>query len=219
MKSFFTLLLISTIIYAQNTPPEIIKKISAKYNKIKNIEMKVKIITDVPNFRMPIKTVKLFFIAPDSVRMETKGFAILPKNGALPFMYLNQLADKVEFDTSYTEMINGKEMLMITTSDTTIVRNGKLLFTLDNYLERIDKVDIVMEKEVVSTINFSYQNIDGFWMPDTTKFDFKMEKRIPYASAPSISNPFGSVDIGSKEDYFQNDGKVQLIFSDFKINN
>jgi len=218
MKFFTTFLLIFTILLGQNSPKEIIRNISDKYDKIENMEMKVKIIADVPNLRMPVKTLKLFYIAPDSMRMEVKGFAILPKNGALPFMYLRQLADSVEFDTSYTELVNGKEMMNITLSDTTILKEGKLLFTVDNYLERIEKVDLMMNENVVSTMNFTYQNIDGFWMPDTTQFDFTMSKRIPYASAPSISNPFGSVDIGSKEDHFQNDGKVQLIFSDFKIN-
>ena len=219
MKSFFSLLLISTMLMGQNSPQEIIKHISEKYNKIQNMELKIKVITDVPNFRMPVKTVKLFYIAPDSMRMEVKGFAILPKNGVLPFVYLNQLsADSVEFDTSYTEIINGKEMMKISLSDTSIIKNGEFLFTIDNYLERIENIDFIVAKDTISTIEFTYQNVDGYWMPETTLFKFNMSKRLPYASGPSITNPFGSMDIGSKEDYFENDGKVQLIFSDFKIN-
>ena len=220
MKRILLLLIFTAMVFAQNSPQDIIKNISEKYNKIQNMEMKVKVITDVPNLRMPIKTVKLYYIAPDSIRMEVKGFAILPKNGVLPFMYLNELAsDSVEFDTNYTEIIDSKEMLILTLSDTIIVKNGKFVFTVDNFLERIEKVDLMIDNKIVSAIRFTYQNVDGFWMPDTTEFDFKMPKRLPYTSAPSISNPFGSVDIGSKEDHFENDGKVRLIFSDFKINN
>jgi hypothetical protein len=197
----------------------VINRISKQYNGIEDFQGKMKVITEVPNFRMPIKTVNLFYKAPDQMKMKVKGFALLPKNGILPFMYLEKInPDSVQIDTVYTNKIDKKDFRYISISDTSIIKEARILLTIDDYLERVESVNIISIEDTLSTINFTYQNISGFWMPETTEFVFNLKKRLPMTTGPSITNPFGSIDIGSPEDHFNNQGKVQLIFSEIRLN-
>lgn len=218
MKKLVFWLMLLSVVFSQNDTT-ILSKISKQYDGVKDFQGKMQVITDVPNFRMPIKTVHLFYKAPDKMKMKVKGFALLPKNGILPFMYLKKLeSDSIGIDTIYTKNINKKEMTFVSIADTSVLKGAQILLSIDTYLERIESVIITHEQDTVSTINFTYQNIDGFWMPETTEFNFNMEKRLPMASGPSITNPFGSIDIGSADDHFQNNGKVSLIFHEVRVN-
>ncbi|MBN2281339.1 MAG: hypothetical protein JXQ65_12235 [Candidatus Marinimicrobia bacterium] len=219
MKRVLFLLILSSLLLAQKGPKEIVEKISDKYKTIEKMEMKVRIVADIPNLRMPEKTIRLYYKAPDSLKMAASGFALLPKNGILPFMDLgNFVGDSASFDTIVTDTLNGKEMWVFTMSKPLTGPEEHITFWVNKGSEIIEKITITNNKDILSEISFCYQNIDGFWLPDTTRFDFYMNRRIPYALAPSITNPFGSVDIGSKEDHFNNRGEVRLIFFDFRIN-
>jgi len=216
-KQLFLFLFVVSICLAQN--PDIIPKIHNNYQQINNFETKVKILTDVPNFRMPVKTIRLYYLKPDSIRIKAKGFTLFPKNGALPFVYLNRMvSDSVQADTVVENIVDGKSISYISFQDTNLIKSGKLILTIDNYLERVEQVNLIENADTISTIDFNYQNINGFWMPDTTTLIFNMKKRLPKTSGPSITNPFGSIDIGSAEDHFNNKARIEMIFFDMKIN-
>lgn len=218
IRKFSFFIILFSILLAQNNEA-ILSRISKKYDALQDFQGKMKVITDVPNFRMPVKTVHIFYKTPDKMKMKVKGFAILPKSGILPFMYLKKFeSDSIQIDTSYTATVNSKLMTYVSIADTSILKGAEILLTIDDYLERIESVLITSEKDTISTIDFTYQNIDGFWMPETTEFNFNLKKRLPMTSGPSITNPFGSVDIGSVEDHVETWGKVSLIFQEIKIN-
>lgn len=216
MRKLLLFILLIHLCFAQS---ELLNKVSHKYEKLEDFQAKVKILTDIPNFRMPIKTINIFYKTPDKMKIKSKGFTILPKKGILPFAYIKQLDnDSTAIDTSFVSMVGTKEMSRVTIVDTSVIKNGKINLLIDNYLERIESVSVIREEDTLSVVNFSYQNVDGFWIPDTTEFTFSMKKRLPRASGPSISSPFGSVDIASPEDHYHNNGRVSLIFHDVKIN-
>lgn len=210
-------LVMITFCFAQHS--DLIQEIHDEYRQINNFEAKVKILTDVPNFRMPVKTITLYYLKPDSVRIKSRGFTLFPKTGPLPFLYLNRMvADSIQADTTFEEFVDGKSFTYISISDSSLVKTGKLVLTIDNYLERIERVNLIENSDTLSTFDFTYQNIAGFWMPETTTFSFNLEKRLPKTTSPSITNPFGSIDIGSAEDHFNKSARIQMIFFNMKVN-
>ena len=213
----FVFLFLSLALSQSNV--DILMKIKEKYNKLEDFQAKVKIQTTIPNFRMPVKTIQLFYKTPDKLKVKTKGFALIPKKGIMPFMYLDKVThDSIQVDTCYSRTINNKILTFISISDTSVSKTGTLALILDNILERIEKVNVIVGQDTISTINFEYQNIDGFWMPNMTDFSFNMPKRISDASGPSMTNPFGKIDRGSAAGNFQNKGNVKLFFTKIKVN-
>lgn len=218
MKKFIIILILFTFSTAQKYD-ETLKRIASQYENIEDFSGKVQITADIPNLRMPVKTIKIFYKYPDKMKMKVKGFALLPKDGILPFRYFNQMiSDSSGAVKNYTLMSEEKTMTTLAIADTTFSKNGRLLLILDNYLERIEKILLMNDGDTLTTLDFTYQNIDGYWIPETTRFHFNLAKRIPRASGPSITNPFGSIELGSPDDHYQSDGKITLYFSEIQIN-
>ncbi len=213
MKRIIFLLSVMSILRA-DVP--ILQHITKKYDKIQNFQSKVTIKTDIPNFRMPVKTVDIFYLAPDSLRLKAEGFALLPKTGFLPFRLLRKL-DSIQTDTSYQVRLKNKDITILEYRDSSLIKSGTLKLVLDNYLERVDQIVVSNEADTLSIIDFKYQNTAGFWLPETTMVTFKLGKQIPLASSPTITNPFGSIAIGSAESHYEKSGQVTLIFKEITL--
>ena len=52
-----------------------------RFNRIEDYSVKIKISVKMTGLRMPRKKIKLYYKAPDKVKVKSKGFAIIPKTG------------------------------------------------------------------------------------------------------------------------------------------
>ncbi len=201
------------------SPGQVLMKTQLIYSNLKDFSVKAKVIADIPNFRMPVKTVEFYYKNPDLFKIKTKGFALVPKYCLLPFSQCYEMVkDPQKLVIKKREIINGKKYIILLYKKDSDKPKNDILFWVDAYLWRIDKINILQQDKLLSTIDFSYQNLDGFWLPDTTLFTMIFPKGIPNASGPSISDPFGGSQFGTLQNQTDLKGQVKIIFSDYKIN-
>jgi len=62
-------------------PNTILNKVKENFNRIKNYEVDVHIKVDVNFLKIPESNAKIYFKQPDKVKIESKQFALLPKEG------------------------------------------------------------------------------------------------------------------------------------------
>ena len=81
-KLFF-ILFISLLSSKENSDyiNNLIYKTNKQYKKVHDFQVEIEINLDVPGFRMPKKKFKVFFKQPNKVKVNTKGFGVLPKTG------------------------------------------------------------------------------------------------------------------------------------------
>ncbi|MCK5087314.1 MAG: hypothetical protein KAQ90_07330 [Melioribacteraceae bacterium] len=82
MKKIILFLMIAISISAQvNDPYAILKKVENEFAKIEDYQVNIKIIVDVDFLKVPESYAKIYYKKPDKYKMESDGFALLPKQG------------------------------------------------------------------------------------------------------------------------------------------
>ncbi|MFQ6678767.1 MAG: hypothetical protein ACE5D0_10700, partial [Fidelibacterota bacterium] len=80
---YFILILVFTSILFGKTPTveAIQDSLISRFDRIEDYEVNIKISVKMTGLRMPRKKIKLFYKAPDKLKIKSKGFAIVPKTG------------------------------------------------------------------------------------------------------------------------------------------
>jgi len=66
---------------SSNYIKKLILNTEQQYQKVSDFQVEMEINLSVPGFRMPKKKFKVFFKQPNKVKINTKGFGVLPKTG------------------------------------------------------------------------------------------------------------------------------------------
>lgn len=173
MKHFLILLIISTSIFSQQrNPNELIDLIQNKFNNIRDYSVDIEIAIDVNFVDAPNSKAKLFFKQPDKVKIESDGFAIIPKQG-LTFSPSELLADSYTAIFIKTEIIDSfmvdviKVVPLVDSSD--ILLSTLWVDPLSNVIRKIESVTKKME---TFTIYLEYQHKANPILPSVAKFFF-----------------------------------------------
>ena len=82
--SFLKIIVLVNILFANKNSDyinKLIQKTDKQYKKVQDFQVEMEININVPGFRMPKKEFKVFFKQPNKVKVNTKGFGVLPKTG------------------------------------------------------------------------------------------------------------------------------------------
>ncbi|MCX8009575.1 MAG: hypothetical protein N3A61_00335 [Ignavibacteria bacterium] len=194
-------------------PEEIINRIISEYEKIEDYQVDLNVKVDISFLKMPEINAKIFFKKPDKLHVESKGFALLPKQG-LHFSPLKFLEMKYTAVYESEKELDGEKhhVIKIIPEEG---EKGPSLITLyvnsKNY--SIRKVTSIGEKQGKVDIELMQQYIDGkYWLPkevvltmDVGKFNIGRRR----FSDESQSKP-------KQED--NRPGKVFLKYSNYIVN-
>jgi outer membrane lipoprotein-sorting protein len=77
------------------TVASILEKLTGQYNLVKDYSVNLVVSVDMPKMKMPYKRLRLYFKQPDRIKLETRGFAVVPKNGIMgnPTALLDKLTN------------------------------------------------------------------------------------------------------------------------------
>jgi len=203
---------------AQTDPREILNKVQAQYEAIEDYQVSVHLNVDIQNFRMPNKNMRVYFKKPDKLKVKTSGFAIVPRFGLLPTPE-TILKDSVRLE--YVRSLREKEVFYHVVSVHPLTETDKspdifLRINADRWT--IDRAQMEFPKEGVSVMDIVYQNVAGFWLPETTSIVFDLKHAIPPVERPNIERPFGGMEQYAGNDSQPVKGSVKITFTDFIIN-
>ena len=177
MKQLFILLLIATSVFAQeHNPKELLNLVQSDFEKIQDYSVDIEINIDVNFVDAPNSNAKLYFKQPNKVKIDSDGFAIIPKQ-RLTFSPSELLTDSYSAIFIKTEIVDSfmvDVIKVIPLEDSSDI----LLSTLwvDPLHNVIRKIESVTKKMGTITIYLEYGDKEIFMLPSVAKFFFNTTK-------------------------------------------
>lgn len=230
-------LYVGALMYAENPAVQAIQdSLIAQFGKIEDYSVKVIISVKMTGLRMPRKKIKLFYKAPDKVKVEADGFAIVPKMGlgGSPAQFLDMLGT---IEVTGQEELDGQAHWVLTGSvipDSLHLPFGQgdklpeIYMTIWVNAERwvISRVVTELDNQKVFTMDNLYQAVEGIYLPSRTviQMGFKGLERWsmrdpmggPLADRKSLEQVADEVGVDPHEKEFA--GSVVMEFGKYKVN-
>jgi outer membrane lipoprotein-sorting protein len=209
--------LLALITTSQDEALELIDGVSQKLESVNDYSADVNIVSDLPLIRiLPVKAT-VYFKQPGKFHIETKGIAILPRQGYHDIRQI--IVDPGSFVAvrSGTEAINDVSceiINVIPTSDTGDVALAKLW---------IDPVENLVHKSIITSrtsgtlvIEYAYGQHRDYGLPDNLTFTIDVAKfKLP----KGIATDFNRAKKDSKnEDKEPKTGKIDITLTNYQIN-
>ena len=181
-------IIIAVSISAQTKDPnKILEAVRQKFNQAKDYQVDVSVKLDMSFIKVPDMHVKVFFKQPDRVKLQSEGFAMVPKQG-LNFSPAQLL--KGDFTTIYvrSETVDNHKIdvvKVIPNSDSSDV----ILSTLwiDAAESVIRKAETTSKKGGTTIIELSYNDYQ-YGLPSQIKLSFNLGDVQMQANLPKQSN-------------------------------
>jgi outer membrane lipoprotein-sorting protein len=218
LKKILFALLISSTLYAQNTDPyKIIERVKVKYESLIDYVADASIKVDVNFLKVPESKAVVYFKKPDKVKLQSEGFALLPKEG------LNFLPAKI-LEEDITAIFTGRDTLradsvnilkIIPNSDSSDVVLSKLW--IDSKINVITKVETTTKKRGTFSVNLFYGRQKEFGLPDSVILSFNISN-VPLPN--SMTGEMGSSRKKRNRRKFSGPmvGSVTVRYTNYKIN-
>ncbi|MBT3478073.1 MAG: hypothetical protein HOA15_00845 [Candidatus Marinimicrobia bacterium] len=242
MKRFnlFISFIFTSILAAQTLSIDQIREnVISQFAKIEDYQVNVKISVKMTGFRMPKKKIRMYYKKPGKIKVETRGFAILPKTGVdgNPSKFLDMLKHVTEIKRTIRNnkpfyRIMGKvnqDSLKIPVS----VKTDEIPdITMDVFVNAktwvITEVDVYLNSESVFTFKTDYIEVNEVMVPERSVFKIGVKG----ISRWTTQNPFDFGGPGSNRQDFENIaknagfdsekdefvGEMILTFSKYKVN-
>lgn len=223
MKKIFVImfLLIAVAIPAQKKDAKkIIDAVHQKYNKINDYQAEVTIKLNMSAIKVPEMKAKVFFKKPDKLKIESDGFAMLPKQG-LKFSPSDFL--KGDYTSLYirSEKIDNRKVDVIKTiptSDSSDVVLSTLWIDSEGLV--IKKVETTGKKGGTTQIQLSYDSYE-FGLPSKVNISFDMGDVKTPENFPAKSDPDDHSGQERKRSGMRGvslNGSVTMTYMNYKIN-
>lgn len=218
MKKLLIFLFISLSLSAQNKDPyKILDTVKENFNTIKDYEVDATITVDVNFLRVPESKAKIYFKQPDKLKLDSEGFALLPKEGInfSPNKLLSGDFSAIYIKADTLQKHKVDIVKVIPTNDSA----GVILTTLwiDSNLSVVRKMETTTKKNGTFEIKLNYDNSGNKFLPSIVMLMFNVNDiQIPKAISGEINND-GSSDNKKKKDEPMI-GTVTIKYSNYKIN-
>ncbi len=221
-RTIFILIFSCTFGLCQEIPPvtELVNNISAQFERIEDYSVKVKISVDMPLFRMPRKRIELYYKKPDKLKIESDGFAVVPRSGLTisPDMFLSQLESvTVVRDETGGYFVTGNvlaDSLDFPVSGASDSTEVSITVHVKSNPWVIDRVEAVSDTATVFAIKSEYEEVTPeIWMPVLTHIQIQfpdMDQNIMQQHGPAQMLEL------SKEP--AKEGEIKIEYYKYKIN-
>jgi hypothetical protein len=183
MKKILLYLLLAFFILGNSSfsgstdPQPILDSLKIKFNRVKDYSADVNIKVNVSFIKVPVKEGKIYFKQPDKIKLESKGFAMIPKKGM--GWGMQELFSK-SYNAIYVknEIIQQRNLSVIKVLPDD-ESSDILLATLwiDRKTSLMHKAEMVTRNSGKSIIQFQYPTVaNPFELPSSLIFTFDVNK-------------------------------------------
>lgn len=219
MKKFLFLVLVfcTSNLFAQTKEAEkILDAVKKKFDAVRDYEVNINIKLDFEFVKMPDTKAKIYFKQPDKVKIDAKGFAMLPKQ-SLNFSPKQFLSGNYTAIYVKTETVNGNKLdvvKIIPESDSA----GIILSTLwiDQAQSVIRKIETTGKRSGTVKIELTYDN-KNLGLPSQLKFNFSAEKS-QQQNVPQENKDDDDEHNVRWRDRSELSGSVIVTYTNYKIN-
>ena len=177
MKTTLIILLCTLSIVAQEKDPyKILESVKEKFNSIQDYQVDATITVDINFLRVPESHAKVYFKQPDKIKLDSEGFALLPKEG-INFSPVNLLNN--DFNAIYSKSDSLGEKLVdvikiIPASDS----SGVILTTLwiDDEMDIVVKMETTTKRSGTFELEMNYEKSSYDYLPSEVKLTFRVSE-------------------------------------------
>ena len=214
---FSLLMILSFNASAQKTPNQLLQGVYQKMMKVKDYSVEADIRADIPLIKiLPVNAV-IYFRQPDKFKVESKGIAIMPKQG------FSDVAKIIRDTTTYTAFFTGKEKvdnsLTQIISVIPLVDTGDLVlakFWIDYGRNLVLKSQLTTRSSGTMQIEYFYSTQIAFGLPDKMIFTVDVKKfKIPKVMASDVNSSSKAPKSDEKE---SKKGIILIDLKNYKIN-
>ncbi len=166
-------------LYAESPTAQAIQdSLISQFGKIEDYSVKVKVSIKMTGLRMSRKNIKLFYKAPDKVKVEADGFAIIPKIGlgGSPAQFLDmfgtiEVTGQEELDDKAHWVLTGSvipDSLHLPFGQGDKLPEISMTIWVDAERWVISRVVTELDNQKVFTMENVYLEIEGVYLPDRT---------------------------------------------------
>ena len=211
----FVLALSSAIFWSQ-TADELVKGVLDKVNLVNDYKAELQINASIPFIKVPIAKAIIYFKKKDKFKVESKGIAILPKQGMSDLTTF--LADTKKYSTVLGEdkVINDvktKLVSILPSEENSEIVLAKVYISPADFL--IYRTILTTKSSGTVSIDYAYNLNKKYGLPSKLTFTVDIKKfKMPKSVASDIRNN------DKKKKYKENEkGKIILTFTSYTVNN
>lgn len=189
---------------------QILRNIEAGRAAVKDYTVNLDIVADVEHVKVPPMKAKMYFKYPDKVHFDSKGFALLPREGlALNPENLIKLytVNRVSRDT-----IDGTpEFTLDLRAKSEKTRIQWLAVSANPTRWTIDRVQTRRGGDRLMSMQFRYERVETYWLPTEAVASFSVAMDTTESGTPDPTSPMRPPQVPRT-------GKIMLRFSDYLVN-
>ena len=213
----FVLMIVSANLFAQQKDVnKLLDAVKQKFNKVKDYQADVSTKVNISFLKVPETKATVYFKQPDKVKIDSKGFAMLPKQ-SINFSPVEMLNGNYNAFYVKTETLDNHKLdvvKVIPNNDSTEV----ILSTLwiDTQQSLVRKVELVGKKTGTTTIEMDYDNAE-YSLPSKVTFTFNMgNMNMPQLMQEQQDSNEKNNGHGRRQQSLS--GSVILTYSNYKVN-
>jgi outer membrane lipoprotein-sorting protein len=197
----------------EKDPDQILDEVKKTFNQVEDYVVDVNIKVDVDFIKVPETQATIYYKQPDKVHLESKSFAMLPREG-LDFSPIGLLKEKYTAIYEKEDTVSGNKtdvVKVIPLGD----ESNVVLTTLwiDEAKHFIRKVQSTLKIGGTFSIELKYDNPRmNYPLPSSMIFTFNIERlNLPKGMA-------GELNKNKSNDEKKTTGKVYITYSNYKVN-
>lgn len=198
---------------------EILQNLRERFSRIEDYRVDLKVSLEMPGLRMPRKKMTLTFKQPDKIRLEARGFAMVPRRGLA--LSPDSLFQKLRDLTMTGDTLLDGHSCYILRGLEEVPANQTFLaeMIVDRELWLVRCITTYLEDHEVFRLRTEYVEVaPGIHMPAETNLRFQLDERFirgrsrdTRSSDPDIQEPVF-------DDLEGLTGEASIIFSNYRVN-
>ncbi|NDB33837.1 MAG: hypothetical protein EB023_00500 [Flavobacteriia bacterium] len=206
---------LSAFIYSAQTADELVKGVLDKVSLVNDYKAELQINASIPFIKVPIAKATIYFKKKDKFKVESKGIAILPKQGMSDLTSF--LTDTKKYSTVLGEdkVINDvktKLVSILPTEENSEIVLAKVYISPADFL--IYRTVLTTKSSGTVSIDYAYNLNKQYGLPSKLTFTVDIKKfKMPKSVASDIRNN------DKNKKYKENEkGKIVLTFTSYTVN-
>lgn len=213
------LLISSAVLWGQPTEKDLKALILKNLEDIHDYEVMINIQINMPGLRMPEKEVKYYFKEPNKSKLDSKGFAVVPKDGIMPFTNVLK-SDSLSITYLAETDFFGHQVYIVTLADSLLHEGMQARLWIDRETGIVHQGIMQVDGTDLITVKFEYELVD-----DTAYLPVSTEVRLKLPSGFRGLKMLGKNPVDAKklrDSMKDNDefvtGLINLEFYNYKLN-
>lgn len=196
-------------------PYELIEGVQKRFERIKDYQVDISITVDINFLKMPESHAKITFKQPDKIKLESDGFALLPKQGLnfLPTQLLNSNFTAIYAGIDSVENYFTHMVKVVPQADSIdIILSTLWIDPADNIIR---KIETTTKNTGTVYISLFYEDAQAQPLPDTVLFSFNVSG---FKMPMSMSADFENLEEMTGNKNKSMSGTVTIKYGEYKIN-